>query len=91
MILTIVLFVVASLPLAIAKDGNYEGPVFDTHLHYSKKAWPVYSPKDVLEKMDRAKVKSALVSSAPDSGTANLLAIAPQPICARVATLQHAF
>ena len=77
-ILTIVLFVVASLPLAIAKDGTYKGPVFDTHLHYSKQAWPVYSPKDVLEKMDQAKVKSALVSSTPDSGTAKLLAIAPQ-------------
>jgi len=77
-ILTIVLFVFASLPPAIAADGSYKGSVFDTHLHYSSKAWPVYSPKDVLAKMDQANVKSALVSSTPDSGTATLLAIAPQ-------------
>ncbi len=78
MILTIVLFAVAPLSLAIAGDGSYKGPVFDTHLHYSKEAWPVYLPKDVLEKMDLAKVKSALVSSTPDSGTEKLLAVAPQ-------------
>ncbi|VAV94292.1 hypothetical protein MNBD_ALPHA08-24 [hydrothermal vent metagenome] len=77
-ILTLVLFFVASLPLAIAGNGNYKGPVFDTHLHYSSKAWPVYSPKDVLEKMEQANVKSALVSSTPDSGTETLLSLAPQ-------------
>ncbi len=77
-ILAVVLFVGTSLPLAMADDGNYNGPVFDTHLHYSSKAWPVYSPKQVLAKMNQAKVKSALVSSTPDSGTAKLLAIAPQ-------------
>ncbi len=77
-ILTIFWFAFASLPLAVAADGSYKGPVFDTHLHYSSKAWPVYSPKDVLAKMDQANVKSALVSSTPDKGTATLLVIAPQ-------------
>jgi len=70
------LFTLALTPSAHAEDA-YKGPVFDTHLHYSSSAWAIYSPADVLQKLDRANVKTALVSSTPDEGTAKLLAAAP--------------
>ncbi len=79
-ILTSVLLVFAVPSLVIAGDGNYTGPVFDTHLHYSSKAWPLYSPGDVLKKMQQANVKTALVSSTPDAGTEKLLAFAAQQL-----------
>lgn len=44
-------------------------PIFDTHVHYSRDTWRVYSPGDIIDKMKRADVPRALVSSSPDEGT----------------------
>lgn len=44
-------------------------PIFDTHVHYKKEAWPVYPPAAVIEMMERSGVVKALVSSTPDEGT----------------------
>ncbi len=74
------LFFAAVLPLSSADKSAFGGPVFDTHMHYSRSAWEVYSPGDVLQKMNRANVSMALVSSTPDDGAAKLFAIAPERI-----------
>ncbi len=58
-------------------EDSYKGPVFDSHLHYSATSWAQYSPGDVLQKLDSANVKTALLSSTPNEGTAKLLAFAP--------------
>ena len=71
------LLLVAASPLAAADTPAFDGPVFDTHMHYSRDAWGVYSPRDVLEKMDKANVSAALVSSTPDEGTMKLFDFAP--------------
>jgi len=47
-------------------------PIFDTHVHYSRDAWRVYSPSDIIGKMESANVPRALVSSSPDEGTRRL-------------------
>ncbi len=57
-------------------------PIFDTHMHYSRGAWDVYTPAQILEKLDKAGVSRALVSSRPDDGTLRLLAAAPNRIVA---------
>lgn len=57
-----------------------ELPIFDTHLHYSRGAWDVYSPEQILGILDRAGVARALVSSTPDDGTMKLLGFAPERI-----------
>lgn len=44
-------------------------PIFDTHAHYKEEAWSVYSPAEIIEKMERANVPHALMSSTPDEGT----------------------
>ncbi len=75
------LFFAAALPVA-AGGPAFDGPVFDTHMHYSRSAWAVYSPGDVLQKMDKANVAAALVSSTPGEGTARLVAFAPGRITA---------
>ncbi len=51
--------------------------IFDTHMHYSRGAWDVYSPAQILAKLDQAGVARALVSSTPDDGTMKLLRFAP--------------
>ena len=44
-------------------------PIFDTHVHYSRDAWSVYPPAEIIAKMKNASVPRALVSSSPDDGT----------------------
>ncbi len=80
LIISVVLFLVAASPLAAADKPAFDGPVFDTHMHYSRSAWDVYSPDDVLEKMDKANVGVALVSSTPDDGTMKLFEFAPKRV-----------
>ncbi len=55
-------------------------PLFDTHVHYSRGAWEVYSPKRILKKLAAAGVKRALVSSTPDEGTLMLYEADPRRI-----------
>ncbi len=43
--------------------------IFDTHVHYSRTAWEVYSPAVVENLLKAAHVVRALVSSSPDDGT----------------------
>lgn len=57
-------------------------PIFDVHMHYSRAAWDVYTPDQVIAKMDKAGVVKALVSSTPDDGTLKLRAAAPERIVA---------
>ena len=37
-----------------------ERPIFDTHVHYSHGAWDIYSPAQILAKLDKAGVSRAL-------------------------------
>jgi predicted TIM-barrel fold metal-dependent hydrolase len=55
-------------------------PIFDTHIHYSRPDWQVFTPERVLAILDQAGVQRALVSSTPDDGTLQLYAAAPQRI-----------
>jgi len=55
-------------------------PIFDTHLHFSRDAWAVYSAERILALMDQAGVYRALVSSTPDDGTLLLYQLAPDRI-----------
>ena len=57
-------------------------PIFDVHMHYSRAAWDVVTPDQVIAKMNKAGVSKALVSSTPDDGTLKLHAAAPQRIVA---------
>ncbi|MEE8500340.1 MAG: amidohydrolase family protein [Kiloniellales bacterium] len=52
-------------------------PIFDTHVHYSRDVWEALPPAAILEKLDRAGVPRALVSSTPDAGTLALHQAAP--------------
>jgi hypothetical protein len=65
-----------------APSAQPGGPyrIFDTHLHYSQDAWSVYSPDEILQLMDQARVYKALVSSTPDDGTLLLYERAPDRI-----------
>jgi hypothetical protein len=44
-------------------------PIFDTHIHYNRDAWSVYSVDEALGLLDQAGVRKAFVSSTPDDGT----------------------
>lgn len=61
-----------ALLLAAAPGGAAELPIFDTHIHYSMADWSAYPPEAILEILDGAGVRWALVSSTPDDGTLRL-------------------
>ncbi|MDX1522858.1 MAG: amidohydrolase family protein [Anaerolineae bacterium] len=55
-------------------------PIFDTHMHYNQDAWSLYSPDQIIDKLESANVPRALVSSSPDDGTRMLYEADPARI-----------
>ena len=55
-------------------------PLFDAHIHYNHDVWKVVSPKEAIERLRKAGVVRALVSSSSDDGTQKLYAEAPDLI-----------
>jgi hypothetical protein len=55
-------------------------PIVDTHIHYNRDAWGLYSVDEALALLDQAGVRTAFVSSTPDDGTLMLYARAPDRI-----------
>lgn len=57
-----------------------ELPIFDTHIHYNRDTWSLYSPDEALAILDQAGISKAYVSSTPDDGSLLLHARAPERI-----------
>jgi hypothetical protein len=57
-----------------------ELPLFDAHIHYSRQAWELYPPAEVIRLLDLAGIRRALVSSTPDEGTRRLYDAAPDRV-----------
>lgn len=55
-------------------------PLFDTHLHYNTDAVGQFDPQAVIQKLDSAGIEKVLVSSTDDSGTQELLKLAPSRV-----------
>lgn len=56
-----------------ASGANYDGPLFDAHLHYNEEAWSgaaaPHPPADVLGRMQRSGVRGLIANSRPNEGT----------------------
>jgi hypothetical protein len=65
-------------PAAPAARPSYDGPLFDTHLHYNQEAWDgntgPYPPAEALARMQRNNVKAIVANSRPNAGTQTLAA-----------------
>lgn len=74
----------ASLP---AWAADYQGPLFDAHLHYNEEAWDgragPHPLEDVLARMQRNGVRAIVANSRPNDGTKSLAA-SPQTAAAGV-------
>jgi len=49
--------------------ADYNGPLFDAHLHYNEEAWSPHPLPDVLSRMQRNGVKAIVANSRPNDGT----------------------
>src|SRR6266496_482348 len=49
-----------------------DAPLADGHIHYSKPDWSVYTLDQIVDILDKAGMRRALVSSTPDDGTLKL-------------------
>jgi hypothetical protein len=62
----------------MARAADYEGPLFDAHLHYNDEAWNGRSGphplRDVLDRIQRNGVKAVIANSRPNDGTRALAA-----------------
>ncbi|MEP5731020.1 MAG: amidohydrolase family protein [Sulfitobacter sp.] len=74
------LSVIVALALTVGSATAEELPIFDAHLHYSHDAVGFVSPAEVVEILQKAGVRKALVSSSDDRGTQLLKAAAPDII-----------
>ncbi|MFQ5971511.1 MAG: amidohydrolase family protein [Alphaproteobacteria bacterium] len=70
-VLGVVVLMAGALLLPVA-SADERLPIFDAHVHYSADAWAVFDAQAVLEKLAKAGVARALVSSSPDDGTLRL-------------------
>jgi hypothetical protein len=65
---------------AAARAADYEGPLFDAHLHYNEEAWNgqagPHPLEDVLARMKRNGVRAIVSNSRPNDGTKALAASA---------------
>jgi len=74
---------IALVPLAHGQAAQssapgYDGPLFDTHLHYNQEAWDgntgPYPPAEALARMQRNQVTAIIANSRPNAGTQTLAA-----------------
>lgn len=71
--LVLELVLALTIPLAAHAAGDDASlPLFDAHLHYSGNAWTDFPPEKVIELLDAAGVRRALLSSTPIEGTLRL-------------------
>jgi hypothetical protein len=68
-----------ALALALVGTGvlhaaDYNGPLFDAHLHYNEEAQLPHPLPDVLARMQRSGVKAVVANSRPNDGTKALAA-----------------
>jgi hypothetical protein len=65
-------------PAQAPAKAPYDGPLFDTHLHYNQEAWDgntgPYPPAEALARMQRNNVKAIVANSRPNAGTQTLAA-----------------
>ena len=70
-----------------AAAADYDGPLFDAHLHYNEEAWDgrqgPHPIADVLARMQRNGVRAIIANSRPNDGT-HALAASPQTRAAGV-------
>ncbi len=63
----------AAFVLSVAGPASAaDAPLADGHIHYSKPDWSVYTPDQIVDILDKAGMRRALVSSTPDDGTLKL-------------------
>jgi hypothetical protein len=74
------LVLVAASATAVSAAADDDLPIFDTHIHYNRDAWALYSVDEALALLDQAGVRKAYVSSTPDEGTLQLYTRAPDRI-----------
>jgi Amidohydrolase len=68
-----------------ALAAPYDGPLFDTHLHYNEEAWLSEHPlADALGRMQRAGVRAIVANSRPNDGTRTLASALDQTRAAGV-------
>jgi len=70
------LFSALSIILFTTTGDTYRDalPLFDAHIHYNHDVWKAVSPKEAIERLRKAGVVRALVSSSSDDGTQKLYA-----------------
>ena len=63
---------------SLVLPGEYQGPLFDTHLHYNQEAWDgqtgPYPPAEALARIQRNNVRAIVANSRPNAGTQTLAA-----------------
>jgi hypothetical protein len=69
-----------AVPAVQAQELDPRLPVVDTHIHYNRDSWSVYSPADALGLIEQAGIRRVLVSSTPDDGTLMLYNAAPDRV-----------
>lgn len=74
------------LPFSLAAQ-----PLFDTHLHYNATDAKAFSPRDIIDKLDRNNIRYAVVTGIPSSPTRTLYQHAPDRIVPflSIAQTQH--
>src|SRR2546426_7150417 len=74
------ILVAAAAVLLGVSPAAAQFPIFDAHLHYSRRDWTAYPPERALSILAQGGVRRAIVPSTPDDGTLMLYDRAPAGI-----------
>jgi hypothetical protein len=72
--------VILPCSIILLSSSVYASPLFDTHLHYSAVDAAQFSPRQIIDKLDKNDIRLAVVTSTPASHTATLYRHAPKRI-----------
>jgi hypothetical protein len=76
----IALLVAGVLPLRSGADTAPVLPIFDAHIHYNEDIWEAIPPREALDRLTRAGITRAVVSSTPTEGVERLYRLSPERI-----------
>jgi predicted TIM-barrel fold metal-dependent hydrolase len=68
----LLLLLAMALPATSPQAAPYDGPLFDSHLHYNDDAQRPHPLPDVLGRMQRSGVRAIVANSRPNDGTQSL-------------------
>jgi len=77
---TLVYSILCFVGTVCAQSTDFEGPLFDGHIHYNADVWEAIDPAQTIARLDAGGIERAFVSSTPTEGTERLYELSSERV-----------